>query len=521
MENTKQANAPVLWSIVGKYLSQWLREMRVPLTVSAITGLLAYVSVFTNKYMTHDEVYSLFSKGAASESGRWMLNLIDIIFPNLSMPWIYGVITVALIAVSTCLMIDMLKIRSHLLQGMLAGCIVVFPSLISVFSYMFTSSSYATAFFLAVLAVWMLAKQNRWLFLPAIASMVLSLATYQGFVALAAALLLIWLIRQLLKDEKLAAVVQRGVISLLFLILSLGLYYLSVSVVNRYLGIQMNSYASSKIQFSLLDVPVNALTAYENFFAALLDGRHGLVPTGFSRLLHLLCLFSAGGMLLLWFLEQKRADWGRYILLLILVALLPLAIACMYLFTSVDAIHTLVLYSFVAVYVLAAVLADLHMDSLPSSRIKAMVSHVCSHLLPGCMALIIVVNIYIANAAYLNLHLRYEIAYSFYTSLVADIKMMPEFTEDTKLAVIGYYEEPEFYQQNFGALDEIMGVRGFRPSSYSKDRFLLYYLDFDIPMASEDEIAQIQQTSEFQEMPLYPYYGSMKMIGDTLVVKLS
>ena len=39
--------------------------------------------------------------------------------------------------------------------------------------------------------------------------------------------------------------------------------------------------------------------------------------------------------------------------------------------------------------------------------------------------------------------------------------------------------------------------------------------------AHEQEIAELSATEEFMQMPVYPYYGSVQMIGSILVVKLS
>ena len=37
----------------------------------------------------------------------------------------------------------------------------------------------------------------------------------------------------------------------------------------------------------------------------------------------------------------------------------------------------------------------------------------------------------------------------------------------------------------------------------------------------EEEAAGIAASAEFAEMPCYPYYGSTRIIGDAMVVKLS
>ena len=48
-----------------------------------------------------------------------------------------------------------------------------------------------------------------------------------------------------------------------------------------------------------------------------------------------------------------------------------------------------------------------------------------------------------------------------------------------------------------------------------------YYIGSDIPLADDDTIAALMDTAEFAEMPVYPYYGSVRMIDGTVVVKLS
>lgn len=137
------------------------------------------------------------------------------------------------------------------------------------------------------------------------------------------------------------------------------------------------------------------------------------------------------------------------------------------------------------------------------------------------MALILVSNIYTANAVSLNLYLRYENAFSFYTSLAADLKMMPEFNENTRLAVVGDYHSPDFYYEHFYEATSITGTAGFFPDNYSKNAFLEYYVGLPLPFASDEEIQKITAAPEFADMAVYPYYGSMRFFDDILVVKLS
>ena len=68
----------------------------VPCAVSAFAaGLAAYLFVFTNKLLNLDEIAGLFGKGESISSGRWALALTSYVFPDVSMPWINGMLAFA------------------------------------------------------------------------------------------------------------------------------------------------------------------------------------------------------------------------------------------------------------------------------------------------------------------------------------------------------------------------------------------------------------------------------------------
>lgn len=520
MEN-KNCRPTLLSEAIVKWILRKTKENKVPILSSFLVGMLCYIFAFTNKLVNHDEVASLFAKGATVDSGRWGLGALDSIFPNYSMPWIYGVITIVLITAAICILIHIFRIQNKLLQGLLAGSIIAFPSLIGTFGYMFTSSSYAVSFLLAVLAVWFIRKPVKYYGIPALMCMVLSLSIYQSYIAVTASLLVLVLIRQLLSGEDAVTVLKKGVFYVAFLIISLGLYYVATQLVFLLTGTQFNSYASDSITFSLSSVFTGIPLAYGSFFRFLTEGYHGLIPTVFSRWMHCLLLASAGILLLFWALAQKNRSITRFLLLAALIGILPLAVNCMYLITAADSIHTLVLYGFTAVYILAILIADVCLPLFSGSKAGELCRRIALEAAAVAMAAIIVSNVYIANESYLNLYLRYENAYAFYTSLIADIKMMPEFDEGTRLAVIGEWDYPDYFNEHFEFANQVTGVKGFFPDSYSANYFLEYYLGFSVPFASEEEIEAVTQTPQYAEMAVYPYYGSLQMIGDILVVKLS
>lgn len=516
-----ESRSPFLFEHITAGCSEFIKEFKVSLISSFVFGLLAYMFAFCNKLVNHDEVHCLFSKGATVTSGRWGLGLLDTIFPNYSMPWIYGVLSIGMIAISICLIIHIFQIRNKLLQVLLSGSIMVFPSLIGTFGYMFTSSSYALSFLLAVVSVVLIYQPKKLYMLPALGCMIFSLSIYQAYISVSASLLVLILIQCLLHNDHVIPVIRRGFYFVAFLILSLCLYYAATQIVFLVRDMGFSSYADNSITFHLSDVPAKIILAYRQFFNFFSEYLHSLIPTRLSKLVHILCIPASCFLVFHWWSRQSRKTISQLLLLLALITILPLAINCMYLITSEASIHTLVLYSFTSFYVFMVVLVDTCISSTNDTVFYEIIRKISLNFITFALATIITINIYIANAVYLHMYLQYERSYAFYTSLIADLKMMPEFDEDMKIAVIGNMDLPDYYINNYIFAYNLSGIYGFTPDAYSNAAFLEYYIGHPIPFATEQEIAQIKETYQFSEMAKYPYYGSMQVIDDILVVKLS
>lgn len=492
-----------------------------------ILGLIAHGFAFANKLPGYDDIFSTFGKGATLMSGRWGLLLMEKVYPNQSMPWIYGLISIFLISVSICIMLEMFHVRSKVLQCLFAGCVIAFPSLTCTIIYMFTLSSYATAFLLAVLGAWLMQKCTLKHGFLAVICLILSLGIYQSYVSITASLLVLLLIQELLLNTASPIrCIKKGVVYLGYLVISLGSYYVLTLIVNRLLGDELSTYANEKIFFSLSYLPTGIYHAYRSFILFFRDGLWGLFPTKASRILHIVCLLSCLTLFFTWLFSQKKPSYMRFLLLFVLIALFPLAVNCMYLFIDSDpaamAIHTLVLFGFVTTYLFAAVLIEAcNLPSIFNGRLKPTISRISTNLVALCLSIIICINLYVANGIYLELFFRYENMYSFFSSVITEAKMMEGFDEDTEIAICGLYEEPDFYYNNFTYAYAMTGTDGFQPTRSARTYFMEYYLGVDIPIVSKSEAQAFTETEEYAAMPVYPYYGSMKFFGDTLVIKLS
>lgn len=484
-----------------------------------IIGCLAHMFIFTNKLPNQDDLKCLFTKGTTIQSGRWGLELLSYIFPDVSMPWIYGMLSLAILAVGNCILVRIFDIRNGFIQFLLGGIIISFPSQTAVFTYLFTASAYAVSFLLAVLAAALIRSHKKRDHLIAVLCLIGSLSIYQSYLSITASVLIVLLISDVLSDRHAPKeIFTKGIFYVIFLIISLGLYWVITKLLLSLLHAEFGEYAQSALTVGVSTILDGIKNAYISFYQTLRFRDHGLISSGTSFYIHFLC-FGVLGILLLSYIIRTR-DISRIVLLLFLLAVLPLGIGCLYLFSQAETIHTLVLFSYIALYLLfVAVLGSKQRCAVKNMLLKT--GHaLCREVIAMGMVLIIACNIYAANKLYLKHHLAYENTYSFTTSVIAQLHSTPGYSSGSKVAVIGKCDMPSFYLDEFADLNIMAGAAGISPNVYSLSYFFEYYNGTPLEWASEEECAYLESTDGYDQMPSYPEYGYIAQIDDIFVIKL-
>ena len=485
-------------------LKLWQRftQYRLPFVSSLVFGLLAHMYAFSNKLLNADEISALFSKGATVTSGRWGLEVTSWIFPNVSMPWIYGLISLLLLACAVCLTVSVFRIGSPLLQLLLAAVIVSFPAVLGNFCFMFTSAPYALAIFLAVLSVRLFTLGGWKNCLAGVLLLAFSLGIYQAYISLAASFLVLCLIRDVLNGEESAAgVLRKGVRYVLLLVCGLVLYYAVTLIVDTVGGHGYQEYEF----MSGGGILASLVRAYTSFARTIFSGYFGYVNSNLSLVIHLALLLMS---LTFMVLEMRKGrDAWSVALLLVLLAVFPLSVNCMYLIASVDIIHTLVLFSFVSVYVLAVLLADRAKGRRGLARDAAALA----------LALVAAGNIFYCNKVYLKMALQYENAYAFYNTLMAQVMETPGFSQYTVIDFVG--SEAKGLKE-FDEIDTSMltGPNDDLVNIYTRVDLMRYYMGLDLYSYREDTV----YADWYEQMPSYPNEGSIVMRPDEnrIIVKL-
>lgn len=489
---------------------------RIPLLTAILVGLLTYTFAFTNKLVNWDDISYLFDKGATIDSGRWALPLMSWIFPDYSMPWIYGIVSLVIIAVAVCVLLQQMRIRNPILQALFAGLVIASSSLIGTVMYMFTLSSYAVAFLMAAGAVACANRNSKWYRILGIGLSVFSMGIYQPYIAITSSFFLVLLVRELLdSSSEVKAIVRKGIGYLLHLLIAAVVYYGINSVVRKITGVSYNDYAVGSLSFSRITSLEVIGSIFQTMADELLNFKYALITSPVSRFSHMLCLIVCAGMLV-W--RMRKESGARIALLAAILILLPISINCILLISHPSGVHTLVVYSFIAVYGLICVILENGLAGISIRKRNCLLD-----IVTIALSVVVVCNVYAANKGFLQAYLSNRNAEAFYTSLVTRVSMHPSFSDNTKIALIG---EADQYLYDYAVFSDdtipsIMGLSGMVINEYSRPLFLKYYLGFAIEYASREEIEMILDDPAFAAMPVYPYEGSVQRFGDIMVVKFS
>ena len=478
----------------------------LPFFASLVFGLAAHTFMLTNKIPVDDDICNFFNKGATTVSGRYGLELLRLVMPDVSMPWIYGVMSLLLIAAAVCLIVRIFDIQSKVMQVLLSAVFISFPAETGTLSYMFTCAPYALALLMAVSAVYVFSSgvRGRWIISPLL--LIFSCSIYQGYFAFASGFCVLLLVKFLLeRDKSTGEIMLRGVKMLAMLLLSAGLYGVTVLIAGKLAGVPVLDVVNKE-----QSLPMRIAVAYSAYLHTIFSGYFGYVRSGASRAMHVIVIAFTAICMAASILPRR--DVKRTLLLLVCLFLLPLSCYCLYMLADNGYIHSLALYPFAVIYVLAAMV----MDNFIPERASVLRTAV-----GAAMVVIIAGNIYFANSFYLKSYLQYENTKAFYSTVLAQAMQTEGFDKNTKLAIIGERELPD-YGDN-GALDfstfQLPGNNIMR-TTHAQD-IIKNYLGCDIAFADEAECEEIRSSAEFSEMPVFPYYGSVKNDGGTVVVKLS
>jgi hypothetical protein len=173
--------------------------------------------------------------------------------------------------------------------------------------------------------------------------------------------------------------------------------------------------------------------------------------------------------------------------------------------------HTLMIYAFVFMYILAICLEETAIAE--KGKIAQRVGLII------CILCVVWSNVVYANQTYLKKDLQDKAMTSLMTRIVSDIEDMDGYEAGvTPVAFYGSFEASDYVQELYGFEDVLPYGMGKSTLTYvGTEQALLKYI-LNVPM---NIVSLSDEDADIIKMPTYPTNGSIGYVGDVLVVKIS
>lgn len=489
------------------------REYLICFVSVFVFGMAAHAYKFLNILPNYDSLGSFYDPQNTIQLGRCFLTLGCGISSYYDLTWIIALLSLIYITVSAICVVEIFGIKSPAAIILSAGILVTFPTVTCTFAFMYTADGYFLAMMLSSLAV-LTALRRKKGFIPAAVMFCFSLGMYQAYILYAMALTLIYAVKRLLIDNdsvkslfaRLLHVLYAGAAGAL-------LYFISYKTLLRLEGRALSSY-NGLSDISLRNLPsvggalYNCLHDFVFFFFYSEKG---------ASLYVILNVLMAALLFLLVFcliLKKRRAlGTGRILLSFAAACLLPFCTYIYYFVSDVD-YHTLMLEGLAFVYILVIVFYD-HDGIFPAMGKWFQWGIVI------LMSLIIYNFILTANITYTNMHNSYERSLAVVNRMADRMEQLPEYSAASKIAVIGKLPGSDETVHNFPP-DMVGTVPNYIMRLQPHYTAMLdYYNGIVLKDVSEEELQSVLDSAEYAQMRDWPDASSVKIIGDTVVIRLS
>jgi hypothetical protein len=412
------------------------------------------------------------------------------------------------------LVIDILEVKDFTSIALISGVMVCNPTVISTNSaFLQVVDFYCLALFLSILGVWLCKRADAVGIVGGIIAMAVSMGIYQSYICVSIALLMILLLKKVY-DGKFSF--KEVVLYCVSLLVAAVLFYVTWKVFLKIFGIwTADTYngMAGLWDFSIGDIPALIGLTYKNVFTYFWNPdtfttmvfHEKSLSVVWLYLLRVVNIFIVAKILVNIFAGGLKSMLNVFILILFPLGMNFVCIM------SKGMEHTLMIYAFVFMYILAVCVSETAFAA--KGRIIPKIGLIV------CILCVIWSNVVYANQTYLKKDLQDKAMTSLMTRIVSDIEDMDGYEAGvTPVAFYGSFEASDYVQELYGFEDVLPYGMGKSSLTYvGTEQALLKYV-LNVPM---NLVSLSEEDDTITKMPTYPTNGSIEYVGDVLVVKIS
>lgn len=506
----------------GKNLLRDEKDRLITVIVAVfLWGLAAHAYGLLNLTISHDSLCEFMESTSTFSlrirNGRFMAPMYKYLFHGrVALPWLNGLLSLCWLSVAVWLTARMFSIADKLRLVLLAGVFTVNITVTALAAtYIHEIDTYIFGAMLSTCAafLWHQGGRKAWLAVPLLA---LVLGLYQSMLSVAIALIMFVSILALLRGEKAAKVVRKGLQAIAIILVAGAIYLLCVKLSCLLTGIELTKDGPRSLRNiiapreNLWEIVWPLLVTYYCWLEVFTHSSRSMYEIISLHILLVIPVVIA----IVHAMRQKSLPGINKALVLVLGALLPMGmnISCV---LSGGTVHDLMLYAVWLTYLLAILLTDWYAASAGATKKMPRYCRVIALL---ALILILGTDVQTANSAYVKKDLESQATLSLVTIVNEDLNETEGYVAgETGVCLVGVPQTG--LNDIFPYTSKITGLGYGSPiscASYYATRYYQFILQ--TPLA----ITAIDVPSDFTEaMPCYPNEGYIQWYGDALVVMLS
>ena len=505
----------------NKIKKQWI----VAFFATIVIGLFTYGYLMTNRFLTYDSMWNMYSDQDMISSGRQFLTYACGISSYYDLPYLNGFLAILYLAVTAIFLVEIFKVKNYISVVLVSGLLVTFPSIISTFGYSFTVDGYMLALLLVTIAFWVTDNKKYGCFLGAVL-LGISLGIYQAYLAFLMILCVLTLLLYLLEERNYKRIFAKiGQ----YAVMGIGGYVFYVVTLNIMLsakGIELSGYqGTDKINsFAFSQLPEGLNAARINFIDFI---RYANVLTTTDMMKIAVILLAIVGVCTYGYLFLVNRVYKK-IGIILLIGVLTISIpfcATVINILSPDTVHHLLLRgSWSLFFIFSVVLVE--RASFYSGHKEKICKKIFVAVASVCSVILIFEFSKMAHVVGFNMQERYEKNYALTLRIVERLEMTEGYSHGMKVAILGGEPDETLYPTTDITANDLVGYFGVN-GDYSLNStekfaaFMSHFMNVTIQTVDYTEEIDLTLTPEFQEMEKFPDSECIKQIGDVWVVKLN
>ena len=540
---------------MGDCFVKWYREKikstwKLAFFSAFIIGLLIHIYKFNNITPVQDSLYNLYNSQNMVQSGRWFLTVACGFSSFFDLPWINGLFSVFFISLTAAVIAEVFEMKNPCLIVISSGMLVSFPAIYATFGFGFTADGYMIAMLLAAMSVqFTKIPKGEYVRKDLIvrtvlggACICLSCGIYQAYISFAYLLAIFYFVGELLDNKHSTKKYMTWIVGqTVMYVAALAAYYVIWKACMHFQGYAATTYQGldSIGQYggrSLSQTIYELLYSFVMFFLEYSPVRYGF--TKWSILSILVLVAFVAGLVLAYFHSGCRKSKLSTVLIALCVISIPFG-CCVLMFTSEEVFyHTLMMQSICNLYIFTGVLWEKWFKPKYSTVV-------------GLLLFVVVLN----NAVMANVYYKHlDDCFKRTQALAVEVNTRVHMLDDGNIKYVFFAGKLDDYTSEERMDAAILRETGpWKWVSYTllSERFIAAYTDFELsyyrdngleypvvnytsgelpfpkdyelrfPLLSEEQQALLMDSTEFQEMPQWPAKDSVKVIGETVVIKLS